>query len=72
MANVGSIDRIVRAVVGLVLIALPFTTKFEIWANPVFGWGVPAVGLVLALTAVFRFCPAYRLLGLNTCPLRRT
>ncbi len=61
-ANVGGIDRILRIVAGLVLIALAFT-------NVVSLWGFIVGGIVLA-TGVLRFCGAYTLLGVNTCPLK--
>ncbi len=61
-ANVGGIDRALRIVAGLVLIALAAT-------NVVGMWGYIVGGIVLA-TGVFRFCGAYTLLGLNTCPLK--
>ncbi|AQZ93951.1 DUF2892 domain-containing protein [Halopseudomonas phragmitis] len=57
-ANVGSIDRVVRIVVGLVLIALAATGTIGLW-----GW----IGLLPLATGIFRFCPAYPLLGINTC-----
>ncbi len=57
-ANVGTIDRILRIVVGLVLIALVFVGPKTPW-----GW----IGVVPPLTGLLRFCPAYTLLGLNTC-----
>jgi hypothetical protein len=61
-ANVGGIDRVLRIAAGLVLIALAV-------ANVVGLWGYIVGGIVLA-TGVFRFCGAYTLLGLNTCPLK--
>jgi hypothetical protein len=61
-ANVGGIDRILRIVAGLVLIALAATSVVGMWAYIV-------GGMVLA-TGVFRFCGAYTLFGLNTCPLK--
>ena len=61
-ANVGGIDRILRIVAGLVLIALAVT-------NVVSLWGFIVGGIVLA-TGVLRFCGAYTLLGVNTCPLK--
>jgi hypothetical protein len=61
-ANVGGIDRILRIVAGLVLIALAFT-------NVVGMWGYIVGGIVLA-TGVFRFCGAYTLLGINTCAIK--
>ncbi|HOA92695.1 MAG TPA: DUF2892 domain-containing protein [Quisquiliibacterium sp.] len=61
-ANVGGIDRILRIVVGLALIALAATGTVGAW-----GW----IGVVPVLTGVFRFCPFYPLLGMNTCPLEQ-
>lgn len=59
-ANMGTIDRLLRLVVGLVLISLVFVGPQTPW-----GW----VGVVPLLTAGLRFCPLYRLVGLNTCPV---
>ncbi len=56
--NVGSIDRILRIVVGIVLIALVFIGPKTPW-----GW----VGLVPLLTGLFSTCPIYSLLGFKTC-----
>jgi hypothetical protein len=58
-ANIGGIDRIVRAVVGLVLIGLTLTGKIGVW-----GW----IGVVPLLTAIISFCPAYTIFGISTCP----
>jgi hypothetical protein len=57
-ANVGGIDRIVRIVVGLVLIALAAT-------GTVGAWGY--IGIVPVLTGAFKFCPAYLPFGIKTC-----
>lgn len=63
--NVGSADRLIRIVVGLVLIVLPFVSA---WGT--LGTIVSAViGAVLVVTALVRFCPAYRLLGIRTCKI---
>jgi hypothetical protein len=61
-SNVGGIDRVLRIVAGLLLIALAITNVVGIW-------GYIVGGIVLA-TGVFRFCGAYTLFGLNTCPLK--
>lgn len=58
-ANVGGIDRILRIIVGLLLISLVFVGPQTLWG---------LVGLVPLATGLFRFCPFYPLLGLNTCP----
>jgi len=56
--NVGDIDRIARIVVGALLIILAFT--------PVIGWW-GLIGIVPLATGIMRFCPAYSILGINTC-----
>jgi hypothetical protein len=59
--NVGGIDRILRIVVGLALIALALTGTIGLW-----GW----IGLVPLATAAVGFCPAYPLLGISTCSVK--
>lgn len=61
-ANVGGIDRIIRIVVGLALIGATLAGAIGAW-----GW----IGLVPLLTGIFSRCPAYKLFGLNSCPLKR-
>jgi len=64
-ANVGNIDRIVRAALGVVLLlAALFGGLAGTWM-----YVALLVGVVLLGTAGMRFCPAYRLLGMNTCKL---
>jgi hypothetical protein len=58
--NVGGIDRILRIVVGIALIALAATHIVGVWGY---------IGVVPLLTGIFKFCPAYTLLGMNTCPM---
>ena len=57
--NEGSLDRALRVLVGLVLIAMVFVGPQIAW-----GW----IGVVPLLTGLVGFCPLYRLVGLNTCP----
>lgn len=57
--NVGGIDRVLRVVLGLALIALVFVGPQTPW-----GW----IGVVPLLTGLMRTCPLYTLIGLNTCP----
>ncbi|KAF0117544.1 MAG: hypothetical protein FD163_2404 [Hyphomonadaceae bacterium] len=59
--NEGNIDRILRVVVGLVLLALVFIGPKTPW-----GW----IGVVPLLTGLLGVCPAYSLLGINTCKLK--
>ncbi|MCP4381445.1 MAG: DUF2892 domain-containing protein [Hyphomicrobiales bacterium] len=66
-ANVGNIDRVIRLVIGVVLLASPWFIQSQVWQNAFVFWLVPIVGAVLIATALFRFCPLYRLVGANTC-----
>jgi hypothetical protein len=59
-ANVGTIDRVLRILVGLALIALAATHTIGAWGY---------VGLIPLATGLFRFCPLYSLLGIRTCPV---
>lgn len=65
--NVGKVDRAARLILGVVLIALSLFSGISIFSNPVLQWLAPLAGLVLIFTALFRFCPLYRLIGASTC-----
>ncbi len=60
--NVGTLDRSLRIVAGGLLIALAAL-------NVIGWWGY--LGVIPLATGVFRFCPAYSLLGMRTCPVER-
>lgn len=60
--NVGGIDRILRAVLGLVLIALVFVGPQTPW-----GW----LGVIPLATALIGWCPAYLPFGIRTCRTKR-
>ena len=60
-SNVGGIDRILRIVIGLVLIGLTLTGTIGVW-----GW----IGLVPLGTAALGFCPLYTVLGFSSCPVK--
>jgi hypothetical protein len=62
--NVGSADRLIRIVSGLVLLSLPF------WLETPWRW-LGLVGLMPLITGLAGRCPGYRLLGLSTCPMRK-
>lgn len=64
--NVGSADRWVRIVIGLMLIIAPLVTGLAIFANPIAYWGALVVGVILVLTALTSTCPIYSALGLST------
>lgn len=59
--NVGTIDRTLRIGGGLILIALAATGQVGWWGY---------LGVIPLATGVFRFCPAYTLLGISSCPAK--
>lgn len=64
--NVGTPDRIVRLIIGVLLLVAPFVTGWALFANPVWTWVFVIVGLVLGVTGLVRFCPAYAIFNLST------
>lgn len=60
--NVGTIDRVIRFVAGIALLALVFVGPKTSW-----GW----IGIIPLGTAVISFCPLYRIVGISTCSARR-
>lgn len=66
MRNVGTPDRLIRLIVGAVLVLAPFLIASPLWAESWAVWVSVLVGLVLAGTAVFGFCPIYAALRLST------
>jgi hypothetical protein len=60
VGNVGSLDRVLRILAGLVLIGSALAGFFTPWGY---------IGIVPLATGLVRFCPAYKLFGLSTCPI---
>lgn len=63
--NVGSVDRILRIVLGLALLA-----GFFLNADATYRWAY-LVGIVPLATGLMSSCPLYSLFGLSTCPIKR-
>ncbi|KAI5916715.1 DUF2892 domain-containing protein [Thauera sp. 2A1] len=59
--NVGGMDKIVRILAGIALIA------WALMGGPVWAW----IGVVPLATGLMGWCPAYTLFGMNTCPLQK-
>ncbi len=59
--NVGKADRFVRVVAGLAILSLFFFLE-----GGERYWGL--IGLLPLATGLFRFCPAYSVFGISTCP----
>jgi hypothetical protein len=64
-SNVGGIDRVLRIIVGLALLAGFFLNADASWR-----WAY-LIGLVPLFTGLFGTCPAYSLLGISTCPIKK-
>jgi len=60
--NIGGLDKTLRILIGLIGISLVFFGPQTVW-----GW----IGLVPLLTGAISFCPLYKILGLNTCPIKK-
>ncbi|OGB17961.1 MAG: hypothetical protein A2W72_12420 [Burkholderiales bacterium RIFCSPLOWO2_12_67_14] len=60
--NEGGIDRILRIVAGLALIAAAATGNIGVWGY---------IGVVPLLTGLMGWCPVYTMLGLNTCSVKK-
>ncbi len=58
MTNEGNLDRVLRVVVGVVVLSLTFVGPRSLWG---------LVGIVPLLTGLVGFCPLYRLVGVSTC-----
>ncbi len=63
--NVGGIDRILRIVVGLALIACFFIFPASEWRYAFL------LGIIPLATGLMSTCPLYSILGLSTCPVRK-
>ena len=55
--NIGSVDRLIRIIIGIVLIALTLNGNIGAW-----GW----IGIIPLATALINFCPLYRILGFSS------
>ena len=68
-ANEGPIDRAVRVVLGLVLLAVAL---LGVDTSSALGVVLLVAGAALTITGVVGFCGLYRVLGINTCPVPRS
>lgn len=62
MKNVGNVDKVIRIILGLVLIALVFVGPQTPW-----GW----IGIIPLATGLIGFCPLYTIFGINTCGTKK-
>jgi len=65
--NVGTFDRVLRLVIGALLVIAPFATNIGMFQGQTATVVSVVIGAVLVVTAVARVCPLYSLLGMRTC-----
>lgn len=65
--NVGTLDRLFRAVLGLGLLYLALLSGLPAFESGVLKYGAIVVGLVMLVVAATRVCPIYTLFGFKTC-----
>ncbi len=59
--NEGTVDRVLRVILGLVLLSLVFV-------GPQTMWGL--IGIIPLATGLVGICPIYSILGISTCPVK--
>lgn len=64
-ANVGSLDKIIRIVIGVAMLA-----AFFIFPDAGWRWWM-LIGIIPLATALMGWCPLYRIFGLSTCPAKQ-
>lgn len=65
--NVGTVDRMIRLVLGIVMVVLYFSETL----TGTLGYVLMAVGVVFVVTSMIGFCPLYAIVGFNTCPAKK-
>lgn len=66
--NMGNADRVIRIILALVFAALYFTGTIA----GTLGLVLMVLAVVFVLTSFVSFCPLYAIVGLNTCPTKKT
>lgn len=65
-SNVGNLDRGIRVLAGVVLIALFFLYPDASWRY------FALIGFIPLFTVLFGTCPLYSVFGISTCPVKKT
>ncbi len=66
-ANLGSVDRIFRLILGVVLLGAPFISGLALFESSAATIVSVIAGLIMVGTSAMKFCPLYRIFGLRTC-----
>lgn len=68
-ANLGTVDRVFRFLLGIVLLAAPFVSGVALFDSGLATALSVIVGIVMLATSAMRFCPLYRIFGIRTCKM---
>ena len=60
--NVGAADKTVRIIIAVLIAAAGYYYN---------NWWLYLIALLLLITALFGFCPIYKMFGINTCKLKK-
>lgn len=66
--NMGNTDRIIRVLIAAVIAVLFINNTI----TGIFAYILLAIGVIFLLTSLIGSCPLYSLLGINTCPVKKT
>ena len=66
MNNIGLVDKIIRLIVGAILIAPPFVTRVYLFPTSVITIASVVTGALIMATALINVCPLYRVVGVRT------
>lgn len=65
--NVGTIDRVLRAALGVALLYLAHISGMALFDAPLYKYGATAIGVIMLATATLKLCPLYSIFGIKTC-----
>lgn len=65
--NVGTLDRIFRAALGLGLLYFAFFSGLPVFEGALLKYGAAAIGVVMLVVSATRVCPVYSIFGLKSC-----
>jgi hypothetical protein len=67
--NLGTIDRVFRLIVGIILLVAPFVSGMAVFASGIATIVSVVAGVVMVATSAMKFCPLYRIFGIQTCKI---
>lgn len=65
--NIGTKDKLTRVVIAFIIAVLGLTGVIDGTLETI----LLIVAVILAVTALFNFCPVYKLVGMNTCTVKQ-